>query len=85
MNKTVTLLLLAAIGCSSGSVGESLEPRHERALEAIGIKGAVWAPYNWFVCGKDDNILASTGFVAGEVSGNVCCGLLLKGCVVRTQ
>ena len=58
--------------------------RQERALRAAGFKDAKASEYSWFGCSDSDSILTSAGFRSGEVTGNVCCGIL-KGCVVRTQ
>lgn len=49
-----------------------------------GIKDAVPADYDLFGCSDSDSFLASAGFSAHGVHGNICCGFL-KGCVVRTQ
>ncbi len=82
--------MAASFGCESGvPIDEkpqerSLSERHLKALRAVGIKGARSTGYNYFICGNDDSILFSTGFVAEGVTGNVCCGMF-KGCTVRTE
>lgn len=61
-----------------------LSARHQQALKANGIKDAKPAPYSMFTCAESDSIFASAGFKAGDIEGNVCCGML-KGCTVRTK
>jgi hypothetical protein len=64
-----------------------VEPEASReALEAAGysdIEITGWKPFN---CGEDDTF--STGFRAKnprdkEVTGVVCCGLIVKACTIR--
>lgn len=83
MRALLVLLALSACDAQPGEV--QLSERHKAALRAVGIRDAQAAPYTLFVCDDRDSILASAGFRAGDVEGNVCCALLFKGCTVRTR
>lgn len=84
------LLLALLLACDAPPPGlqqydtRQLSERSKNALRMQGIRDAKRADYLYFVCGNDDSIMASEGFIAGDIRGNVCCGFL-KGCTVRTQ
>jgi hypothetical protein len=85
------LVFALALGCDEPapltqrpSPEPSFSARHARALKMAGIKNATPATYEPFGCSDSDSFMASAGFVANGVRGNICCGFM-KGCVVRTQ
>lgn len=84
------LLLVLLLACDAPPPGlqqydtRTLSARAKNALRLWGIHDAKRADYLLFVCGQDDSMMASEGFVAGDIRGNVCCGFF-KGCTVRTQ
>lgn len=79
----VLLAVAGLLGCSGEP--SPFSERHHQALRAAGLDGvakpAYWQP---FVCSESDSLIASTGFEANGVRGNICCGLL-KGCTIRTE
>lgn len=59
-----------------------------RILDAAGYTDVKLQGHAWFACSEDDTLstaFAATGPGGREVSGAVCCSIMVKDCTIRVE